>query len=91
MFAVIAIVLFMQVKYGSASAVPNLGFAVELDVPVQGEVNEKEEEVPSTSLQLGGKLFVTGGAEIGTTLYMNGMWKKAFGLKYLSIGNVQIG
>ena len=91
MFAVIAIVLFMQVKYGSASAVPNLGFAVELDVPVKGEVNEEEEEVPSTSLQLGGKLFVTGGAEIGTTLYMNGMWQKAIGLKYLSIGNIQIG
>lgn len=53
-----------------------MGFAVELDVPVEGEVSDKEEEMPSTSLQLGGKLFVTGAAEIGTTLYMNGMWKK---------------
>ena len=81
----------MQVKYGSAAPVPNVGFAVELDVPVKGEVEDKKEEAPSMSLQLGGKLFVTGGAEIGTTLYMNGMWKKAFGLKYLSIGNIQIG
>lgn len=76
---------------------PSLGFAVELDVPVKGEVNdkgevnEKGEEVPGTSLKLGGKLMVTGGAEIGTTLYMNGMWRKAFGLSYLSIGNIQIG
>lgn len=68
-----------------------MGFAVELDVPVEGEVSDKEEEMPSTSLQLGGKLFVTGAAEIGTTLYMNGMWKKAFGLNFLSIGNIQIG
>lgn len=68
-----------------------MGFAVELDVPVEGEVRDKEEEMPSTSLQLGGKLFVTGAAEIGTTLYMNGMWKKAFGLSFLSIGNIQIG
>ena len=71
--------------------VPNLGFAVELDVPVKGEVNDEQEEVPGSSLQFGGKLFVTGGAEIGATLYMNGMWRKAFGLKYLSIGNLQIG
>lgn len=69
---------------------PNVGFAVELDVPVKGEVDDKE-EVPSKSLQLGGKLFVTGAAEIGTTLYMNGMWRKAFGLSFLSIGNIQIG
>ena len=68
-----------------------MGFAVELDVPVEGEVSDKEKEMPSTSLQLGGKLFVTGAAEIGTTLYMNGMWKKAFGLSFLSIGNIQIG
>ena len=54
-------------------------------------MSDKEDEMPSTSLQLGGKLFVTGAAEIGTTLYMNGMWKKAFGLSFLSIGNIQIG
>jgi len=70
---------------------PNVGFAVELDVPVKGEVDDKEEELPGTSLQLGGKLFVTGAAEIGTTLYMNGMWRKAFGLSFLGIGNIQIG
>ena len=70
---------------------PNLGFVVEVDVPVKGEVDDKGEDVPSTSLKLGGKLFVTGGAEIGTTLYMNGMWRKAFGLTYLNIGNIQIG
>lgn len=70
---------------------PNVGFAVELDVPVKGEVYDKEEEVPSKSLQLGGKLFVTGAAEIGTTLYMNGMWRKAFELSFLGIGNIQIG
>lgn len=70
---------------------PSVGFAVELDVPVKGEVNDKGEEVPGTSLKLGGNLMVTGGAEIGTTLYMNGMWRKAFGLSYLSIGNIQIG
>lgn len=70
---------------------PNVGFAVELDVPVKGEVDDKGEEVPSTSLQLGGKLFVTGAVEIGTTLYMNGMWRKAFGLSFLGIGNIQIG
>lgn len=78
-------------KHGGVSVVPNVGFAVELDVPVKGEVDDKDEEVPGKSLQLGGKLFVTGAAEIGTTLYMKGMWKKAFGLTYLSIGNIQIG
>ena len=70
---------------------PNAGFEVELDVPVKGEVDDKGEELPSTSLQLGGKLFVTGAAEIGTTLFMNGMWRKAFGLSFLGIGNIQIG
>lgn len=70
---------------------PNVGFEVELDVPVKGEVDDKKEEEPSKSLQLGGKLFVTGAAEIGTTLYMNGMWRKAFGLSFLGIGNIQIG
>ncbi|CAH3136107.1 unnamed protein product [Pocillopora meandrina] len=83
--------LFIEVKFGTAPVAPKVGFAVELDVPVEGEVSDKEEEMPSTSLQLGGKLFVTGAAEIGTTLYMNGMWKKAFGLSFLSIGNIQIG
>ncbi|XP_022801157.1 uncharacterized protein LOC111338874 [Stylophora pistillata] len=83
--------VFIEAKFGTASVAPNVGFAVELDVPVKGEVNDKGEEMPSTSLQLGGKLFVTGAAEIGTTLYMNGMWRKAFGLSFLSIGNLQIG
>ncbi|XP_074608868.1 uncharacterized protein LOC141863292 [Acropora palmata] len=83
--------LFVEVKYGKASVLPSLGFTIELDVPVKGEVDDKGEKLPGSSLQLGGTLSVTAAAEIGTTLYMKGMWRKAFGLSFLSIGNIEIG
>ena len=81
----------IKVKYGKGSVLPSLGFTIELDVPVKGEVDDKGEKLPGSSLQLGGTLSVTAVAEIGTTLYMKGMWRKAFGLSFLSIGNIEIG
>lgn len=82
---------FCQVKFGFVFVMFNVGFVVELDVLVKGEVDDKEEEVFSILLQLGGEFFVIGVVEIGIIFYMNGMWRKVFGLLFFGIGNIQIG
>ena len=44
------------------------------------------------SLKLGGKLkYKIGGTSVTGLLYMKGMWYKAFGLRWLNFGNINLG
>lgn len=71
---------------------PKFGFAVDLSVPIgKGEIEENNQVKKDSALILGGKMVFTGLAEIGTTLKMTGKWRKAFGISFLTIANIQVG
>ena len=71
---------------------PNLGFAVDLNVPISsGEIEEGDKVKKDSALVLGGKMVFTGLAEIGTTLKMTGKWRKAFGIPFLTVANLELG
>ena len=71
---------------------PKLGFSVDLSVPIgMGEIEENNQVKADSALVLGGKMVFTGLAEIGTTLKMTGRWRKAFGISFLAIANIEVG
>ena len=79
----------MQMEFGKA---PNMGFAVELSVPItKGEIEANNQKQEGNALILGGKLMFTGLAEIGTTLKMTGKWRRAFGVSFLTIADIEVG
>ena len=80
-----------QIDYGIKTAPPKLGFVVEMDVPVKSDVQEDGSRKTGTSLQVEGRLDFSETAEISGTLYMKDTWKKAFGLSFINIANVEIG
>ncbi|CAH1262381.1 Hypp2548 [Branchiostoma lanceolatum] len=81
--------LFMEFSRG-LTATYGLGFQVEMQFPVQGAVAHG---TGSTQyLNVGGKLrWLVGTPTIGGTLYMRGVWERAFGIDFLSFGNINMG
>ena len=48
--------------------------------------------MPAPAIHVGGKIeYDTLKVTIGGALYMRGMWRKAFGVKWLAIGNIVLG
>ena len=69
-----------------------LGFAFEIKIPVnEGEIIVDGLKVKN-ELRLGGQAKHTiGKSDIEGQLFMRGMWRKAFGVSWLAIGNINIG
>ena len=70
------------------------GFELQVSIPVGGEVEVDGVAQPKSQLILGGKLELTldavKQATIGCELSMTGMWRKAFGIGFLAIGNIKV-
>ena len=69
-----------------------LGFAFEIKIPInEGEIIV-DGLVVKNELRLGGQLkHKIGKVNIEGQLFMRGMWRKAFGVSWLAIGNINIG
>ena len=69
-----------------------LGFLIEIKVPVNGEIIRDGIQAPSNDIVVVGNLeydFTT--LDITGRLGMRGMWRKAFGIEWLAIGNIFFG
>ena len=69
-----------------------LGFLAEIKISVNGEIERDGIKAPSNDLHVFGNLeyeFLK--QEINGKLGMRGMWRKAFGVKWLAIGNIFFG
>ena len=69
-----------------------LGFLIEFAIPVSSGSVMVDGVQSKSELFLGGKVS----HELGTTkatgsLYMRGMWREAFGVKWLNLGNIHLG
>lgn len=88
----IALSCLFTLQVNTTSDEKNIGFIAEVKVPVnQGEIivdGIKSEN----ALYLGGKISHKIGSTGATgSLYMRGIWYKAFGLKWLNFGNINLG
>ena len=71
-----------------------LGFHVEVIIPVnKGIVVDRDGiESPAPAIKVGGIIqYGFKDNTISGTLYMNGLWRQAFGLKWLAIGDILLG
>ena len=68
-----------------------IGFAFEIKIPVNGGEIIVDGMKVKNELRLGGQLkHQLGKNEIEGQLFMRGMWRKAFGVSWLAIGNINI-
>ena len=68
-----------------------VGFAFEIKIPINGGEIIVDGLVVKNELRLGGQLKHTiGKTDIDGQLFMRGMWRKAFGVSWLAIGNINI-
>ncbi|XP_035690278.1 uncharacterized protein LOC118425509 [Branchiostoma floridae] len=83
--------LFMEFSRGR-TATYGLGFQVGMQFPVQGTVAHVHGTSSTQYLNVGGKLrWLVGTPTIGGALYMRGVWERAFGIDFLSFGNINMG
>ena len=71
-----------------------LGFHVEVKIPVNKGivVNPDGIEYPAQAIKVGGIIqYAIKDNTISGTLYMAGLWRQAFGLKWLAIGDILLG
>ena len=69
-----------------------LGFRAEIKVPVNGEIERDGIIVPSNELWLVGALeYDFTKKQVSGKLVMRGMWRKAFTIPWLSLGNIFVG
>jgi len=88
----ILFIVYFWLQVNKTSKQKTLGFTVEMKIPVNsGEI--RVDGIPFTNeLKLGGKIkHKIGSTAVTGTLYMKGMWYKAFGLRWLSFGNINLG
>lgn len=82
-----------QANYNNSQKTYKLGFLVEVKIPVnKGEVIRDGIKSPAPAIHVGGMIEYDFGTQvIGGALYMKGLWRKAFGIKWLSIGFIVLG
>ena len=69
-----------------------LGFTIEFKIPVKSGSIMIDGLPFSNDLRLGGMIKHTiGSTAVTGTLYMNGIWYHAFGLRWLNFGNINLG
>lgn len=84
--------LYVEASWNSSTTHIKLGFRADIKVPVNGEVYRDGIIAPSNDLFLFGILeydFLL--QEVAGKLGMRGMWRKAFFIPFLSIGNIYLG
>jgi len=83
---------FCQADWNSTAKTIKLGFVAEVKIPVNGQIYRDGIVAPSNDLILGGGLEYNFMAqEVTGKLYFRGMWRKAFFIKWLSLGNIYLG
>ena len=69
-----------------------VGLTAEVKIPVKGGDIIVDGMRVKSSLILGGKIeHKLGTNDVEGTLYMRGMWRKAFGVEWLALGNIMLG
>ena len=69
-----------------------MGFRVDVKIPVNGEIYRDGIKAPNNELFLFGVLEYDFTEQIVTgKLGMRGMWRKAFTIEWLSLGNIFLG
>ena len=71
-----------------------LGFQVEVKIPVnKGIVVDRDGiKSPAQAIKVGGIIkYAFKDNTISGTLYMSGLWRQAFGLEWLAIGDILLG
>ena len=69
-----------------------LGFRADIKVPVNGEIERDGIIAPSNELWLFGVLeYDFTEQKVGGKLGMRGMWRKAYTIPWLSLGNIFVG
>ena len=65
---------------------------MELKIPVSGGDVIVDGIKTKSELFLGGRIeYSVGSSALTGSLYMNGLWRKAFGVSWLAFGNIQLG
>ena len=79
-------------QYNKTEASTKLGFVAEVKFPVNsGEIYSDGFKLDNY-LFLGGQItHKLGSSDVVGQLFMRGMWRKAFGVKWLAIGNINLG
>ncbi len=86
--------IFSQAKKNGSERYFKLGFKVEVKIPVnKGIIVDRDGiKTPAPAIHVGGLIeYEIQKQVIGGALYMSGMWRQAFGVKWLAIGEIVLG
>ena len=90
----IYLIFYFQAKKNGSTNLFKLGFQVEVKIAVnKGIVVDRDGiKSPAPAIHVGGIIEweITKNI-IGGALYMSGLWRQAFGIKWLAIGEIVLG
>ena len=86
------IIFFLSQWNSSETSQITLGFLLEFAIPVNSGQVVVDGVTTKKELFLGGKIsHEIGTSKVTGSLYMRGLWRQAFGVKWLAFGNIHLG
>ncbi|KAK3707599.1 hypothetical protein QZH41_017860, partial [Actinostola sp. cb2023] len=84
--------LYVVADWNSTAKHIKIGFKAEIKIPVNGKIYRDGIIAPSNDLILGGVIeYDFSKAEVSGKLYFKGMWRRAFFINWLALGNIVFG
>ncbi|KAK3701098.1 hypothetical protein QZH41_015878, partial [Actinostola sp. cb2023] len=84
--------LYVIADWNSTAKHIKIGFKAEIKIPVNGKIYRDGIIAPSNDLILGGVIeYDFSKSEVSGKLYFKGMWRRAFFINWLALGNIVFG